>query len=286
MKIGPCDFVRSYFQRRIKIMAYEILVLDIDGTLTNSEKLISERTKQAIFDLQERGHLVVLASGRPTPGIMPLAKQLKMEQYGGYILSYNGAKVIDCKTGEVIYQKTLPATYIQTLYDAAIEFDTGLITYDKDGVVSARKVDEYVKVECKINKLSVKEIDDFVSYVNYPVNKCLMTGDGLYLAKVEEEMKKRLGDVLSIYRSEPFFLEIMPQNIDKAYSLGKLLDHLGLSKEQMICCGDGFNDVTMIEYAGMGVAMENATQVVKDKADFITLSNDNDGVAHVIEKFM
>lgn len=267
-------------------MAYEILVLDIDGTLTNSEKLISERTKQAIFDLQERGHLVVLASGRPTPGIMPLAKQLKMDQYGGYILSYNGAKVIDCKTGEVIYQKTLPVTYIQTLYDAAIEFDTGLITYDKDGVVSARKVDEYVKVECKINKLSVKEIDDFVSYVNYPVNKCLMTGDGLYLAKVEEEMKKRLGDVLSIYRSEPFFLEIMPQNIDKAYSLGKLLDHLGLSKEQMICCGDGFNDVTMIEYAGMGVAMENATQVVKDKADFITLSNDNDGVAHVIEKFM
>ena len=267
-------------------MAYEILVLDIDGTLTNSEKLISERTKQAIFDLQERGHLVVLASGRPTPGIMPLAKQLKMDQYGGYILSYNGAKVIDCKTGEVIYQKTLPVEYIKTLYDAAIEFDTGLITYDKDGVISARKVDEYVEIECKINKLSVKEIDDFVSYVNYPVNKCLMTGDGLYLAEVEEKMKKRLGDVLSIYRSEPFFLEIMPQNIDKAYSLGKLLDHLGLSREQMICCGDGFNDVTMIEYAGMGVAMENARQVVKDKADFITLSNDNDGVAHVIEKFM
>lgn len=267
-------------------MAYEILVLDIDGTLTTSEKIISERTKQAIFDLQERGHRVVLASGRPTPGVMPLAKELKMDQYGGFILSYNGAKVIDCKSGEIIYQKVLPVECIKHLFEAAEEFNTGIISYDSDGIVSGRGTDQYVETEARINKLSVKQVDNFVEYVSYPVNKCLMTGEGLYLAEVEVEMKKRFGSELSIYRSEPYFLEIMPQNIDKAYSLGKLLDHLGLSREQMISCGDGFNDLTMIQYAGMGVAMENATQVVKDAADYITLSNDNDGVAHVIEKFM
>ncbi|MNC58853.1 Sugar phosphatase YidA [compost metagenome] len=78
----------------------------------------------------------------------------------------------------------------------------------------------------------------------------------------------------------------MPKNIDKAFSLGKLLDHLGLSREQMISCGDGFNDISMIEYAGMGVAMANAQEIVKSKADYITLSNDEDGIAHVIEEFM
>ena len=90
----------------------------------------------------------------------------------------------------------------------------------------------------------------------------------------------------NIYRSEPFFLEIMPQNIDKAYSLGKLLEKLGMTKDQMICCGDGYNDLSMIQYAGMGVAMANANEQVKEAADFITLSNDEDGVVHVIQKFM
>ena len=78
----------------------------------------------------------------------------------------------------------------------------------------------------------------------------------------------------------------MPQNIDKAYSLGKLLETLGMTKDQMICCGDGYNDLSMIQYAGMGVAMANANDQVKEAADFITLSNDEDGVAHVIDKFM
>ena len=78
----------------------------------------------------------------------------------------------------------------------------------------------------------------------------------------------------------------MPQHIDKAYSLQKLLNSIGLTAEQMICCGDGYNDVSMIEYAGLGVAMENAQSIVKDSADFITRSNDEDGILHVIQTFM
>jgi Cof subfamily protein (haloacid dehalogenase superfamily) len=113
-----------------------------------------------------------------------------------------------------------------------------------------------------------------------------MTGPGSRLEEVEVTMKKEFGGRISVYRSEPFFLELMPLNIDKAYSLSKLLEYLGLSKEQMISCGDGYNDLTMIQYAGMGVAMANAQEVVKKAADYITLSNDDDGVAHVINEFM
>ena len=99
-------------------------------------------------------------------------------------------------------------------------------------------------------------------------------------------MKSHFHSQLNIYLSEPFFLEIMPQRIDKAHSLQKLLNSIGLTADAMICCGDGYNDLTMIEYAGLGVAMENAQPLVKESADFITKSNDEDGVLHVINEFM
>jgi Cof subfamily protein (haloacid dehalogenase superfamily) len=112
-----------------------------------------------------------------------------------------------------------------------------------------------------------------------------MMADGEYLATVEPKVIEEIGDKLNVFRSEPFFLEIMPKNIDKAYSLGKLLEKLGLTKDEMIACGDGFNDLSMIKYAGVGVAMANAQEVVKEAADYVTLSNDEDGIVHVIEKY-
>ncbi|BCK00459.1 Cof-type HAD-IIB family hydrolase [Anaerocolumna chitinilytica] len=267
-------------------MAYEILVLDIDGTLTNSQKEISPKTYRSIMAIQERGHSVVLASGRPTPGILPLAKKLKLSEYNGYILSYNGAKVMNCKDGEVIFQQALNREYLPDLHLAAMKNNVGMISYEGDCVITDSKIDKYMELEARINGIPIKQVQDFISYVQFDINKCLMTGDPDVLKEMEPELKNKFIDNLSIYRSEPFFLEIMPKNIDKAYSLGKLLDYLGLSKEQMISCGDGYNDISMIEYAGMGVAMANAQDAVKNKANYITYSNDEDGIAHVIETFM
>lgn len=267
-------------------MAYEMLVLDIDGTLTNSKKEISEVTKEAILAIQQRGHYVVLASGRPTPGILPVAKELQMAEFGGFILSFNGAKVINCKNNEVIFQNTIPADLISKVYQAAVEAKVGIISYDDTSIITASPIDEYIEKESKINHMPIKVVDDFVSYIDFPINKCLMTGEPDYLAEVEKSMLKLFGDKLSIYRSEPFFLEIMPLNIDKAHSLEKLLDVLHMSREQMISCGDGYNDLTMIQYAGKGVAMGNAQKEVQEAADYITLTNDEDGVAHVIDKFL
>ena len=95
-----------------------------------------------------------------------------------------------------------------------------------------------------------------------------------------------MGKNFSVYRSDPFFLEVLPKGIDKAQSLERLLEVLGLMKEQMIACGDGYNDLTMIKYAGLGVAMENAVLPVRSAADYITASNNDDGVGLVVEKFM
>ena len=122
--------------------------------------------------------------------------------------------------------------------------------------------------------------------MTFPVPKFLMTEDGDYLAMVEPRVKAALGKNFSVYRSEPYFLEVLPKGIDKARSLGRLLEILGMKREQMIACGDGYNDLSMIRFAGLGVAMENAVLPVRQEADYITLSNNEDGVAHVVEKFM
>lgn len=270
-------------------MKYEILVLDLDGTLTNSKKEITQPTKEAIIDIQKNGKKIVLASGRPTQGVAPLAKELHLDEYGGYILSFNGGRIIDCRSGELIYNRMLPTEVIAPIYEIAKEHsDAGvdIITYQDNNIISGICPNEYVELESRINSMPIQSVENFPEYVDFPVNKMLLCGDGDYMAEVEKLLKNQFHKFLNIYRSEPFFLEVMPQNIDKAYSLQKLLNSIGLVADQMICCGDGYNDLTMIEYAGLGVAMRNAQPLIRERADYITKSNDEDGVLHVINEFM
>ena len=266
-------------------MDYQMLVLDIDGTLTTSKKEISPETLDAIMKIQQLGYHVVLASGRPTAGIVPVAKQLQLGKYGNYILAFNGAKIINCKTQQVIYQKILPRNIIPILWEEAIENGVGLISYENDSVITGTKIDSYMELESKINGIPIRTVDNFPEYIDFDVNKCLMTGEPTILAELERKLKQRFNGLINIFRCEPYFLELMPQNVDKAHSLSKLLVSLGLSAEQMICCGDGFNDISMIEYAGLGVAMENAQDLVKQASDYITSSNDNNGILQVIQQF-
>lgn len=267
-------------------MEKKVLVLDLDGTLTNSEKKITPRTKKALMEMQEQGHTVVLASGRPTPGITPLAKELELEKNGGYILSFNGGQITNCKTGEIVYQKTLPPEVVPKLFDLADKLDIGLISYEQDAIITGMHYDEYIDIEKNITHLPVKQMENISEYIDFPLNKCLGTADPEVAAQAEKEYEKMFGKTLCISRSEPFFIEITPMGIDKAASLERFCKLTGNKRENMIACGDGFNDVSMIEYAGLGVAMANAQAAVKEVADYVTASNDEDGVAKVIYKFI
>lgn len=267
-------------------MEYEILVLDLDGTLTTSEKKITPATKDALIQIQENGKKVVLASGRPTYGVVPLARELKLDKYGSYILSYNGARITDCRSQKLIFNKTVPQHVLPEMFDIVKEFPVDLITYTDDKIISGLTPTRYTELESKINHMPVVVSGNFVEEIDFPVNKFLVTGEPELIAKLKEKLTAKYHSFLNIYCSDPFFLEIMPQSIDKAYSLQKLLNSIGLTADQMICCGDGYNDLTMIEFAGLGVAMENAQPLVLESADYITRSNNDEGVLHVIEKFM
>ncbi|MDE5977915.1 MAG: Cof-type HAD-IIB family hydrolase [Turicibacter sp.] len=266
-------------------MSYKMIVLDLDGTLMSSKNEILLETKEALLKAQEEGVIVVLASGRPTYGMLKVAKELRLDHYPGYILSYNGGRIISLQTNEMIYDDSLTPEICHELYDLSREMNVNIMAYEDESIVTTDD-DVYIQKEAHITGMAIKRVDNFKDSVNFNSVKCLCTGEPEHLAQVELKMKERLGDRLSITRSLPFFLEFMPQNINKAYSLQKLLDHVGLDKTQLIACGDGYNDLPMIEFAGLGVAMGNAVDEVKAIANYVTATNDENGIAQVIEKFI
>ncbi len=267
-------------------MDYKLIVLDIDGTLTNSKKEITPATKEALLRIQEQGVAVAIATGRPTPGTKKVAEELQLARFGNYVLCFNGGRIVNCKTGEVVFEQTISADMAATLCDEARRHKVGILTYDDEAALAGTFIDEYMEIEARINNIKIKPVGHFRDYVNFPVNKCLMTGKPEYLVTVEQKLKEKYAGKLNIFRSEPYFLEIMPKGIDKAAMLKRFLPFLGISREEIICCGDGYNDITMIEFAGLGVAMANARQEVLDAADYITASNDEDGIVKVIEKYI
>lgn len=274
-------------ERLLKVnMDIKIIALDLDGTLTNSEKRISARTKETLQRAMEDGVTVVLASGRPLVGIKPLAKELELSKYNGFILAYNGGQIIDCHTGKEVYQKVLNTERISSIYEVARKFGVAMLTYDGEDIITENDTDPYVLRECFINRVKVRKIDDLVSHVTYPVPKCLVVGEHEKLFPVRDYLKENYGDELSVYFSEPFFLEIMPLGVEKSSSLELLLKRLQLSREELMACGDGLNDITMLQYAGLSVAMGNACKEAKEVAKYITASNDEDGVAKAVDRFV
>ncbi len=267
-------------------MKKKILALDIDGTLTNSKKEITQKTLDKIMEIQEMGHVVAIASGRPLPGIRRIADILQLDKYGGYVLAFNGGRIVHYKTGEVVYQENIDNEIAKKIYEYALKMDAGMVTYEEDAVITGTRIDDYMDMEARLNHMEIKQVPDFKEYIDFPLNKCLLTAEDKKAAFIEEELKSLYGDKVNIFRSEPFFVEIMPPDVHKATSLKKLLGILEMSTDDLIACGDGYNDLTMIQYAGVGVAMANAQQIVKDNADYITLSNDEDGLVPIIDKFI
>lgn len=266
----------------------KVLALDLDGTLTNDQKIVTPRTRAALDAAIEQGVTIVLASGRPTAGIMPLAKELELDKKGGCILSYNGGAIIDCRTGETLYQKELDPALVPQLCAFAAQQDIAIITYNNEGVISERPEDEWALRECFTCKLPMIRVDDLADYVDYPICKMLITLDPARRDEVCAAGKEQFaGQPLDLYPSSPFFIEAVPQGVAKDASLAALLERMGLTTENLMACGDGLNDRSMLAYAGVGVAMQNAEDPVKAVADYVTeADNNHDGVAEAVEKFI
>lgn len=267
-------------------MDYKMIVLDLDGTLTNSKKEMTPRTRDALLKAEQRGVRIVLASGRPTYGITALAEELDLKTYQGFILAFNGGRITDCATGKVVFDQPLNPEVVPPLYEAVKKYGMEMLTYQDEKIAATKKANKYVLHEAFINKMPVVEYTDFIHQIRYPINKCLVVGDPAPLHELELQLAGTFKGMMDVYRSAGFFLECVPPGIDKAHSLKRLFELTGIRREEVIACGDGYNDQSMIRFAGLGVAMANAPKDIQDTADYITYSNEEDGVAHVVEKFI
>jgi Cof subfamily protein (haloacid dehalogenase superfamily) len=284
------DIILTYFEIKMQInkgdkMSYKLIVTDMDDTLLDANTELQEINKKAIIKAQQSGIKFVLASGRPTYGMWAIAKELMLPEFEGYILSYNGSIITNCKTKETIFETGLSKEDVHFIYDLSKEYNTDILTYKNEEIIYP-KISEYVEVDLFITKMPHRLIDNFKEYMDSGAPKCLLLSEPSHLEKVEKELKQKYGDIYSISRSKPIFLEIIAKNINKGISMEKLGKFLGIKNDEMIAIGDSYNDLDMIKKAGLGVAVGNANDDIKKHANFVTTSNDNNGIAHVIEKFI
>ena len=264
----------------------KMLALDLDVTLTNSKKEISDKNVEYIHKAQEAGVSIILASGRPVIGIKSVADRLNLWKSGGYILAYNGGQIIDCLKGKDLLKKTIPSEFNHDICEIINRYKVYPLTYNDIGVICENSTDKYVKREAYNNGIDVIKVGSLEREVSEPVVKFMVVGKPEELNKAYNYLKILFEGKLNVFFSEPYFLEITPLGIEKASALENLSNMLGYTSINMMACGDGLNDIPMLQYAGISVAMENAYEETKKYADFISYSNENDGVALAIDKFI
>jgi Cof subfamily protein (haloacid dehalogenase superfamily) len=278
-------------------MSIKVIIMDVDGTLTNGKKVVTPQTKEALLKAEEKGAILILASGRPTSGLMDLARELKMDKHHGLLVSYNGSKVVDCETNETLFNQALSIEEAKAVLEHMKKFDRVRPMIDKGEYMYVNNVYDnwitwngkpfdVIQYESRGGKFKLCEIDDLAAFVDYPVNKILTTSDPEYLQAHYQEMMEPFKDTLSCMFTGDFYFEFTAQGIDKAKALDTVLIPMGYTREEMIAFGDGHNDASMVKYAGTGVAMANAVQDLKDIADEVTLSNEEDGIAASLYKHM
>lgn len=265
---------------------YKLIAMDLDGTLNNDEKRITEKTLHALLTAQKRGVRLALASARPSPGLYKERDILQMAENGGILMSYNGGRIVEAGTGKVLYEtamdievtrsvlRFLEKLPVTTILDDGIKF----YVTDPDGYK--------VQYECWNNQMECTQVDNLGEFLSFSPVKMLMSVQPAQLPAVQERIAAFLPESLTVVQTAPFYLEIIPKTINKGQGIRDICKVLGLDTQEVIAFGDAANDIPMLKAAGMGVAMGNAQKPVKDAADFVTLSNNHDGIAFALERFL
>lgn len=265
---------------------YKLIALDMDGTLLTSDKKVSESNEAAIKAAEKKGVKIVLASGRPLAGLTRYLEELDLLKGDDFVLSFNGGLVQNTKTGEIVSKVSLKGADLKYIYEISKSLNINIHAFSaKEGLI-APKASQYTEYEATLNGIDFtikdfSEVDD-----DEDIIKVMMIDPQEMLDPAIEKLPNEVYEKYSVFKSAPFFLEFTNKEVDKGLGLKRLGEHLGIKQEEIIACGDAGNDLSMVKYAGLGVAMGNATDEVKEAAEFITSSNDEDGIALVIEKFI
>lgn len=264
---------------------YKLIAIDMDGTLLNDRHEVPEDVKYTLSEAKKQGIKIVLCSGRPIGGIQSYIKALNLNQEGDFAIAYNGALVQDTHTNEVVAELSLGHADLVKLYELSMELKTPMHFFDTKGVYTPNAdISDYTVLEAYLSEipLGYRQVSDIPSNMSIP--KIMFVNHPDKLNRTIEELPKSLNKQYTIVQSAPYFLEFVHPSASKGNAVKMLAEQLGIKQEETMTIGDNGNDLSMIEYAGCGVAMGNAIPEVKAAADFQTRSNNESGVAYAIRK--
>lgn len=275
------------------LMDIKLIAIDLDGTLLHSDRTLSEENRLAVQAAKAAGVQVVLCTGRPLRSMHYLLDEIGLRDKGDIAITYNGGLIQKTENGEIVSQITFNREECLDIYELGqfLEMPVNFIdldyVYEPPYPVGAESV--YMATNKNVPKnqalqfvdIAMEELPD-----PFTINKIVMSRPTEELDAIIPKIPAAYHEKYNIYKSQPFILEVLPQNVDKGYSMRVLGEMLGLEKNQIMGIGDQENDLSLVENAGFGVAMGNAIEHVKESADYITKTNDENGVAHAIHKFV
>ncbi|KAF1295728.1 sugar-phosphatase [Enterococcus sp. JM4C] len=268
-------------------MAIKLVAIDIDGTLLNNHHEVTPEVKQALKKAEDRGVTIVLCTGRPLPGVQPLLNELALLKETDYVITYNGSLVQNTQTGAVISRYGLSSDDFITVEAMARRVGSHLHVIDEKFIYTPnRDISPYTVHESSLVGMAIKyrSPEEIMAQVE-PVKMMMIDEPDILdqaIAKLPESFKEQYTTV----KSADFYYEILNKEASKGAAIAKLAAHLGIKQEEIMAIGDNENDLSMIEYAGVGVAMGNATPAVKEAADVLTTSNEEHGVAEIIKQYI
>lgn len=273
-------------------MGYKMLVLDMDGTLLRDDKTISEKNKQVLKEAADKGVKVVISTGRIFTSARAYGDMIGIDSP---IIASNGAYIREKDRDEVIYARLLGEANALKITRLTDEFklSCNLFTWDtiycEEMTFTAFNYTKWNKEMSEDKKVKIKIIDKsewgtiIREHKDSILKAVIVSNDNETLYKLRKEVSKLEVEVVSSYFNN---IEAMNKGVSKGDAVRRLADYYGFSMDDVICMGDSENDISMIESAGLGIVMENGTDITKSVAKFITLSNEDDGVAYAVEKFI
>lgn len=262
---------------------YKLIALDLDDTLLNDNGVISDANKAAIARAEAIGIRVTIVSGRSFASTRQVLKELGLNHP---TISLNGAFIHDPATDQVLYSQTIDRKVAQALIQELQPFGVHINFYDEAQVI-CQIHSEYAAFYEEMNQLSIKLVESLLDYSQSAhAGKLLLIGEPEKLRTIREHITPLFGKDLNIVFSKPIFLEIYPKSTSKGDALLKLAERFQIAPEEILAMGDGENDVSMFHKVGMGIAMGNARPAVQQEARFVTLNNNDSGVAYAIETFI
>lgn len=267
-------------------MKIKMLALDMDDTLLKKDLSISLRNKEVLRKAEEQGVIIVLATGRADYGVKRYIDELKMNEREGYAICFNGASIIRTDTKEEVFGHRLPAALSRKVCKIVENLEMPLQYYRGD-TIFVSKDNLYTDKDCFLSGMKKEVVPDFMNSLQDEVIKLIIPGEPKRIQQVFEVLQNQFGEEANILTSKPYFLEVLPKKADKKTALEYLSEVLSIHQESIMAVGDAMNDMGMVEYAGVGVAMKNAEKKLQEMANIISrFSHEEDGIADIVERYI